>query len=146
MAGLGAHCNAAQPATLAVYVQERDGRGIAGMALRVRWRGGEDRFYSGLKPERGAGYADFTMEQGRRYVIDMPGLSDASPEFETGSCVDEGTADDALLARPVSAGELRSIDSRLSRREQLPGTDEIAILWNCRISGLQAGQPCKSMC
>ncbi len=90
LAGLGAHCDATQPATLAVYVQERDGRGIAGMALRVRWRGGEDRFHSGLKPERGAGYADFTMEQGRRYVIDMPGLSDVSPEFETGSCVDDG--------------------------------------------------------
>ncbi|MDD9954661.1 MAG: hypothetical protein OXP68_00385 [Anaerolineaceae bacterium] len=91
LAGLGGHCDAARPATLAVYVQERDGRGIAGMALRVRWRGGEDRFHSGLKPERGAGYADFIMEQGRRYVIDMPGLSDASPEFETGSCVEDGT-------------------------------------------------------
>ncbi|MCY4023928.1 MAG: hypothetical protein OXF32_10815 [Anaerolineaceae bacterium] len=91
LAGLGAHCDAAWPATLAVYVQEGDGRGIEGMALRVRWRGGEDRFYSGLKPERGAGYADFAMEGGRRYVIDMPGLSGASPEFETGSCVDGGT-------------------------------------------------------
>lgn len=91
LAGLGAYCDAARPATLAVYVQERDGRGIAGMVLRVRWRGGEDRFHSGLKPERGTGYADFTMEQGRRYVLDMPGLSVASPEFETGSCVDEGT-------------------------------------------------------
>lgn len=90
LAGLGAHCDAAQPATLEVYVQERDGRGIAAMALRVRWSGGEDRFYSGLKPERGTGYADFTMEPGRRYVIDMPGLSGVSPEFETGDCVDDG--------------------------------------------------------
>lgn len=90
LVGLGAHCDATRPATLAVYVQERDGRGIPAMALRVRWSGGEDLFHSGLKPERGAGFADFSMEPGRRYTVEVPGLSDASPEFETGACVDDG--------------------------------------------------------
>ncbi len=90
LAGLGAFCDANRPATLAVYVQERDGRGIAAMALRVRWQGGEDRFFSGLRPERGQGYADLTMEPGLQYLLDMPGLSEDSPAFGTAECVDAG--------------------------------------------------------
>ncbi|MCE2490245.1 MAG: hypothetical protein J4G17_09760 [Anaerolineae bacterium] len=90
LAGLGVFCDADRPAKLAVYVQERDGRGIAAMALRVRWQGGEDRFFSGLRPERGQGFADFTIEPGVQYVLDMPGLSDDSPAFGSAECVDAG--------------------------------------------------------
>jgi len=46
------------------------------MEIRARWDGGESRFFTGLKPERGIGYADFQMEAGIDYLIDMPGRSD----------------------------------------------------------------------
>jgi hypothetical protein len=51
---------------------------IPGQPIRVRWDEGESTFYTGLKPERGQGYADFKMEPGRAYIIEMPGLSDPS--------------------------------------------------------------------
>ncbi|MBE2267931.1 MAG: hypothetical protein IAE80_06835 [Anaerolinea sp.] len=60
-----------------VFVVELNGStGIPGMEIRARWDGGESRFFTGLKPERGIGYADFQMEAGIDYLIDMPGRSD----------------------------------------------------------------------
>lgn len=90
LAGLAVFCDAERPGLLEVYVQEREGRGVPAMELRVRWPGGEDRFFSGLKPERGHGYADFDMQPGRRYRVDMPGRAGSSSEFETGDCLDDG--------------------------------------------------------
>ena len=90
LVGLGAYCDAERPALLAVYVQERNGRGIPGMELRVRWDSGEDHFFSGLKPERGLAYADFVMQETQQYRVDMPGRAESSPAFATGGCVDEG--------------------------------------------------------
>ena len=88
MTGPSAFCDAERPALLEVYVQDRDGRGLPAMALRVSWNGGEDRFFTGLKRERGPGYADFGMATGRRYRVDMPGQGDSSSWFSTGDCVD----------------------------------------------------------
>ena len=60
-----------------VFVYQINGStGIPGMEVRARWDGGESRFFTGLKPERGAGYADFQMDAERDYLLDMPGRSD----------------------------------------------------------------------
>jgi hypothetical protein len=44
----------------------------------VTWEGGSDRFYTGFKPELGAGYGDFRMMPGLSYAIT---LADGSPEI-----------------------------------------------------------------
>jgi hypothetical protein len=54
--------------------------GIPGVAVRARWQGGESRFFTGLKPELGAGYSDFAMTEGVSYLIDLPGTADPVPE------------------------------------------------------------------
>lgn len=59
-----------------VRVRDLGSEAIPGERIRVQWDGGEDTFVSGLKPERGADYADFQMEAGVSYLISMPGLSD----------------------------------------------------------------------
>lgn len=41
----------------------------SGVLVVVAWDGGEERFYTGLKPEKGLGYADFTPQQGILYSI-----------------------------------------------------------------------------
>lgn len=69
-------CSARQSGTIEVFVQDYDGQGIPGQVIRVRWDGGTDDFVTGLKPERDTGYADFTMEAGFNYTIDMPAQSD----------------------------------------------------------------------
>lgn len=87
---LESFCDAEVDGLIEVFVTERDGlTGIPGERVRVNWNDGESVFLTGLKPERGVGYADFAMEAGISYTIEMPGRSDPSQAFETRACVDE---------------------------------------------------------
>jgi hypothetical protein len=80
LANVSTFCDSEISGTIEVFVQDFGGVGIAGMPVRVRWDDGEDTFYTGLKPERGPAYADFQMEEGKGYIIDMPGRSDPSAQ------------------------------------------------------------------
>jgi len=73
-------CDAALSGLIEVFVQDFNGDGIPGQTVRVQWDGGESIFLTGLKPERGPSYADFEMEAGKGYTIDMPGRSDPSEQ------------------------------------------------------------------
>jgi hypothetical protein len=44
-----------------IFVSNAAGVGIPGVEIIVIWEGGEDHFYSGLKPDIDPGYADFVM-------------------------------------------------------------------------------------
>ncbi|MDX1995888.1 MAG: hypothetical protein SF029_26135 [bacterium] len=71
-------CSSEAQGVIEVRVQDFEGEGLPGQPVRVRWDGGESLFFTGLKPERGPSYADFEMEEGRSYIVDMPGLADPS--------------------------------------------------------------------
>ncbi|MDZ4671150.1 MAG: hypothetical protein SH821_09785 [Phototrophicales bacterium] len=71
-------CDVQLSGIIEVRVINRNGVELPAMPIRVRWDDGSSLFYSGLKPERGLGYADFQMEQGRAYTIEMPALSNPS--------------------------------------------------------------------
>jgi len=80
-------CDAANPALIEVHVLDYLGRGIPGQRIRVRWSDQEDIFLSGLKVDRGPSYADFQMEEGIDYAIDMPGAADPlDASLSTGAC------------------------------------------------------------
>lgn len=83
-------CDVSISGVIEVFVQAIGSQGIAGQVVRVRWDGGQDRFVTGLKPERGAAYADFQMEAGRAYTIDMPSQADPLPSpIEARPCTTE---------------------------------------------------------
>lgn len=42
---------------------------VAGVLVIVTWAEGEERFFTGLKPEKGAGYADFAPQSGVLYSV-----------------------------------------------------------------------------
>jgi hypothetical protein len=44
---------------------------VPGVLIIVTWDQGEDRFYTGLKPEKGLGYADFAPTPGTVYAIQL---------------------------------------------------------------------------
>jgi hypothetical protein len=46
---------------------------VPGVELVVSWDGGQDPFFTGLKPERGVGYADFSMTPGVMYSLRLAG-------------------------------------------------------------------------
>lgn len=44
---------------------------LPGVEMLVRWDDGEDRFFTGFKPQLGAGYGDFTMAAGVSYAVQV---------------------------------------------------------------------------
>lgn len=83
-------CDLKRPALIEVYVVDYLGRGIPAQRIRVRWGDREDIFVSGLKAERGAAYADFQMDEGVDYAVDMAGANDAlGASLSTGNCYTE---------------------------------------------------------
>jgi hypothetical protein len=66
-------CDPALPeALLQVVTLDADGNQVPGEELLVIWSAGEERFFTGLKPEIGIGYADFEMEPGVEYSLGIP--------------------------------------------------------------------------
>ena len=96
-------CNASESGLIQVYVNEVDGStGIPGSRIRVRWDNQESIFFTGLMPERGPAYADFQMEEGKSYRIDMPGLSQALGEpLPAVPCNDPATGERTVITYRV---------------------------------------------
>lgn len=94
-------CDSELSGIIEVRVWEGNNDPYPGQAVRVRWNGGESVFFTGLKPERGFDFADFQMEAGVEYTIDMPGLSDPYPTpLSAGSC-DVGNGNTAITSYRV---------------------------------------------
>lgn len=71
-----------------VLAEDTDGRPVPGLEVVVNWEGGEDHFFTGLKPELGLGYADFALTPGVVYTLRLVDggelISDLTPaECET---------------------------------------------------------------
>jgi hypothetical protein len=54
-----------------VTVSDAAEQGIPGLEIEVFWDSGQDHFFTGLKPELGAGYGDFTMSPDTTYAIQL---------------------------------------------------------------------------
>lgn len=54
---------------LQVMVMDTRKRQVPGIEIIVTWNGGEDRFFTGFKPELGNGYADFRMTVSTAYNV-----------------------------------------------------------------------------
>lgn len=67
-------CDPSTNGLLRVYVRDRSGKGVPGVEVVVNWPGGEDRFFTGFKPEADAGYADLEMEPGEVYQVELAGV------------------------------------------------------------------------
>ncbi len=54
-----------------IDVIDAAGQPVPGIEAVVIWDDGEDHFFTGLKPELGIGYADFTMQVGVSYTLQL---------------------------------------------------------------------------
>lgn len=62
---------------LRVTVRDAAGEPKPNVELLIRWSDGEERFFTGLKPESGLGYADYRLQKGQTYQVGIVGaLSD----------------------------------------------------------------------
>jgi hypothetical protein len=66
------------------------GAGIPGVEILVVWDRGQDRFYTGLKPELGMGYADFTMTDGVVYSLQVSDADQILTGLRSFTCEEDG--------------------------------------------------------
>lgn len=71
---------------LQVIVLNSNRRQLAGAEIRITWDGGEEKFFTGLKPELGNGYADFIMSPNATYAVQLGLGSDVASGLIAPAC------------------------------------------------------------
>ncbi len=84
-------CDPALPEGL-LQVEVRDGSGqpLAGVEIVITWPGGEEHFFTGLKPELGNGYADYQMTPGILYTLRLLPASALLTDLSAPPCGERG--------------------------------------------------------
>lgn len=75
-----------QPGLLQVIVKDADGKQVPGVEIIIAWQGGQESFFTGLKPELGDGYADYAMQNGVIYSIKLAMDSETASDLSIPSC------------------------------------------------------------
>jgi hypothetical protein len=70
-------CDESSGGLLRIYVRDRLGIGVPGVEIAVSWAGGDDRLFTGFKPDIDPGYADFQMELDERYQVKLVSVTAA---------------------------------------------------------------------
>ncbi len=71
---------------LQVLVLNSNRRQMAGIKISITWDGGEEQFFTGLKPELGNGYADYIMTPSVIYSVQLGVGSDVAAELTPSTC------------------------------------------------------------
>jgi len=80
-------CDATLPdGLLQVLVFNASRRQIAGAKIIITWANGEEQFFTGLKPEIGNGYADYSMSPNIAYTVRLASGSDIASELTAPTC------------------------------------------------------------
>ncbi len=77
-----------QPGLLQFILMDARRRQIAGIEIIVTWAEGEDRFFTGFKPELGNGYADFIMQADTIYSVRVVEGGTSVPNISAPACAD----------------------------------------------------------
>lgn len=75
---------------LQVLVAGSNRKQMPGMEIEITWENGEEKFFTGLKPELGNGYADFIMSPDVAYSIQLASGSDLAAGLIAPTCQDPG--------------------------------------------------------
>jgi hypothetical protein len=75
-----------------IMVEAKDAAGqpVPGVEVIVTWSGGEDHFFTGLKPEHGPGYGDYVMTQDVTYTVHVADGGQPVPGLKTSQCQGSG--------------------------------------------------------
>jgi hypothetical protein len=80
-------CDANLPEGLMqIMVINSSRRQVAGVEIDITWDGGSEGFFTGLKPELGNGYADYTMARDVIYSIQLARGSDVARGISAPTC------------------------------------------------------------
>jgi hypothetical protein len=73
---------------LQVVVLDAAGEGVPNVLVRVIWDAGQDQFYTGLKPDLGIGFADFTVEPDTEYTVQLAESDAIATGLQAETCSD----------------------------------------------------------
>lgn len=76
----------ASPPRIEVYVLDEQGEGIPGVPVLAEWAGGQETFFTGLKPEAGPGYADLDVEPDQTYTLTLVERGEPVVGLTTAAC------------------------------------------------------------
>jgi hypothetical protein len=80
-------CDANLPdGLLQIIVLNSNRRQIPGVEIKITWEGGEEAFFTGLKPELGNGYADFLMAPNDSYTVQLAAGSEIASGLVAPAC------------------------------------------------------------
>jgi hypothetical protein len=71
---------------LQVLVLNSNRRQLPGIEITITWEGGGEQFFTGLKPELGNGYADYTMTSNVTYTVQLASGSDVATGLTPPTC------------------------------------------------------------
>lgn len=71
---------------LQILILNSKRRQLAGVGIIVTWDGGKEQFFTGLKPELGNGYADYTMTPEVTYTVQLARGSDIASGVVAPTC------------------------------------------------------------
>ena len=74
---------------LQVEISNELGAALPGVPVKITWPTGDDRFYTGLKPEISDGYGDFTMSADIKYEVQVGNRTPPATEISIPVCTDE---------------------------------------------------------
>lgn len=86
-------CDPSSSKVMQFILTDSNRRQIAGVEIVVTWSQGEDRFFTGFKPELGNGYADFVMEADTVYNIRIVTGGAFVPDISAPTCTDPNGAE-----------------------------------------------------
>ena len=86
------------PAQIRVVVEDEQGKDVPGIEVWVTWDEGADRFVTGLKPEKGGGYADMNIQPDITYAV---AVAQSAVPIVTGLKTEPCPSSDP--AQPISA-------------------------------------------
>jgi len=79
-----------RPGLLQVWVENAAGLAMPGVRVQITWKDGEESFYTGLKPEINAGYADYEMTSGTIYSLRVGENGETINDLSVSDCSAEG--------------------------------------------------------
>jgi hypothetical protein len=88
LANQSTFCEPTQPGLLQVYLVDGAFKPVAGVELVITWFGGEEHFFTGLKPEIGYGYADYQMTENTEYALSLSSGGTRVTGLKASPCTD----------------------------------------------------------
>ena len=73
-----------------MWIENAAGQAIPGVRIQIAWKDGEESFFTGLKPEINAGYADYEMTRGLTYSLRVGENGETINDLGVADCTSEG--------------------------------------------------------